>query len=166
MRTSPTRLLAAGLLGVLVGVVQVAFAQSSNTEVGTWKMNIAKSKFSAGTASKSGTVKFEAAGTGIKVAVDSVDADGTVRHWAFTANYDGKDNPITGDSPYGDVVARTRIDAHTTRSIYKKSGEVTVTQTAVVSSDGKTRSVTATGTNAMGRPVDNVTFYDKQVRRR
>jgi hypothetical protein len=158
--------LAAVLLGVLLGVVQVAFAQSSNTEVGTWKMNIAKSKFSPGTAAKSGTVKFEAAGAGVKTTVDTAYVDGTVSHWGFAANYDGKDNPITGNSPYGDVVARTRIDAHTTRNVYKKAGKVTVTQTAVVSSDGKTRTVTATGTNAMGQSVDNVTFYDKQVRRR
>jgi hypothetical protein len=161
MRTSLTRLLAVGFLAVLVGVVQVAIAQSSNSELGTWKLNVAKSKFSPA-AAKSGTVTFATDGAGIKTTVDTAYVDGTVRHWESTGNYDGKDNPITGNSPYGDVVARTRVDTHTTRNVYKKGGKVTVTQTSVVSGDGKTRTVTTKGTSAMGQPIDNITFYDKQ----
>src|SRR5712692_2535065 len=131
--------------GALVTIVLggTALAQSSNSEVGTWKLNVAKSKFSLGTALKSGTTKIEAAGAGVKVTVDTVGAEGTVRHWEFTANYDGKENPITGNSPFGnpltgnspfgDVVAlvRTRVDANTMRSVYKNGGRVTVTQTTV-----------------------------------
>jgi hypothetical protein len=143
---------AVALVVVLCGT---ALAQSSNSEVGTWKLNVAKSKFSLGTALKSGTTKIEAAGAGVKVTVDTVSADGTTRHWEFTANYDGKENPITGNSPFGnpltgnspfgDVVAlaRTRVDANTTRTVYKNGGKVTVTQTTVVSGDGKTRTPSA-----------------------
>ena len=85
-----------------------------------------------------------------------------MRHWVFTANYDGKDSPITGNGPYGDSVAITRVDANTTRSVYTLKGVVMVTQTAVVSSDGKTRTVTAKGKNVLGQAVDNVNVYDKQ----
>jgi hypothetical protein len=135
-----------------------ALAQSSNPLLGSWKLNVAKSKGSF----KSGSTKFEAAGAGVKVTVDLVGADGTVSHWAFTANYDGKDNPVTGNSPYGDVVALTRIDANTTRFISKQAGKVTATQTIVVSGDGKTRTVTTKGTDAKGQTVDTIGFYDKQ----
>src|SRR5438093_2812791 len=93
-----------------------AFAQSGNPAIGTWKLNVAKSKYVAGTPSKSGTTKIDAAGAGIKVTVDAVAGDGTARHWTYTANYDGKDVPITGNSQYGDVVAATRVDANTTRN--------------------------------------------------
>jgi hypothetical protein len=161
MRTS-TRLLAAGLLGVLISVVQVALAQSSNSEVGTWKLNVAKSKFSGGAALKSGTLKIEAAGAGIKTIVDGVDADGTVRHYEVTSNYDGKDYPVVGNSPNGDMIALTRINATTTKTVNKKGGKITTTQTAVVSSDGKTRTSTTTGTNALGQTVNNVAVWDKQ----
>src|ERR1700736_5832798 len=82
---------AVGLVVVLGGT---ALAQSSNTELGTWKLNVAKSKFSPGTAVKSGTIKVEAAGAGIKLVVDTVGADGTVRHYEYTVNYDGKDSPV------------------------------------------------------------------------
>jgi hypothetical protein len=146
----------------VVLAVGTAVAQSGNSEVGTWKMNIAKSKFSAGTELKSGTIKVEAAGAGVKFTVDTVGADGTARHYQYTANYDGKDVPVAGNSPYGDMTARTRIDAATTKAVNKKGGKVTTTQTSVISSDGKTRTVTTKGTNVLGQATDNVTVWDRQ----
>ena len=83
-------------------------------------------------------------------------------HYTFTANYDGKDNPITGNNPNGDVVALTRVDASTNRTVTKKDGKVTTTLTGVVSSDGKTLTLTAKGTSATGQKVDSVAVYDKQ----
>ncbi|MEO5740339.1 MAG: hypothetical protein ABIS29_07075 [Vicinamibacterales bacterium] len=136
----------------------MAHGQASNPLVGTWKLNVAKS--SGGF--KSGTTKIEAAGEGVKFIVDMVAADGKASHWTLTANFDGKDSPVTGDSPYGDMTAFTRIDANTTRMVSKKAGKVTVTQTIVVSADGKTRTTTTKGTNAMGQPVDTVAVYEKQ----
>jgi hypothetical protein len=163
MRMSSKRLLAVGILGVLVGAAQMALAQAANPLIGTWKMNVAKSTANPGPVNKSGIVKIEAAGAaGAKYTVDSVTGAGAMQHWEFTTNYDGKDSPITGNSPYGDTVAVTRIDANTTRNVNKKAGKTTVTQTTVVSKDGKTRTVTTKGTNAMGQPVDSVTLYDKQ----
>lgn len=154
--TTKRLLTAAVLVGVVSGTV---LAQSSDPLVGSWKLNIAKSK---GTSFKSGSTKIELAGDGVKFTVDLVGADGTENHWAFTANYDGKDNPVTGNSPYGDVVALTRIDAKTTRITNKQGGKVTSTQTIVVAGDGKTRTTTTKGTNAKGQPVDAMSFYEKQ----
>ena len=101
-------------------------------------------------------------GQGTKVVVDQVMADGTKRHWEFTANYDGKDSPVTGNNPDADTVARTRINATTVQTISKKGGKVTTTQTSAVSSDGKTRTVTTKGVNASGQQVNNVAVYEKQ----
>jgi hypothetical protein len=56
-------------------------AQAADPQVGTWKLNVAKSTYSPGPAPKSGTSKIEAAGAGTKVVVDQVLADGTTRHW-------------------------------------------------------------------------------------
>ena len=89
-------------------------------------------------------------------------ADGTVRQSSYTVVFDGKDNPITGNNLSGDVAAGTRIDANTVKFIYKKSGTVTITQTGVVSSDGKTYTITAKGTNTLGQTINTVAVYDKQ----
>ena len=146
------------VLCLVVVLAVTALAQSSNPLIGDWKLNVAKSKASF----KSGTSKFEAAGDGVKATVDLVGADGTMSHWTFTANYDGKDNPVTGNSPYGDVVAFTRTDANTTRIVSKRGGKVTVTQTIVVAPDGKTRTTTTKGTDAKGQTVDTIAIYEKQ----
>jgi hypothetical protein len=161
-----TRLKRAGRSAAIAGVVAVlagtVLAQTPDAQVGTWKLNLAKSTYSPGPAPASATTKIEAAGAGTKVTVDQPQVNGPARHWEFTANYDGKDVPITGNNPDADMIARTRVNANTVNSIMKQGGKITTRQTSVVSSDGKTRTVTTTGTNAGGRTVNNVAVYDKQ----
>jgi hypothetical protein len=148
-------------LGLFAVAGATALAQS-DSQVGVWKLNVAKSKYSPGPAPTSATTTIEAAGTGTKVTVDQALADGTKRHYTFTANYDGKDAPVVGDNPDADTVARTRINASTVQTISKKAGKVTITQTSAVSSDGKTRTVTTKGVNAKGQKVANVAVYERQ----
>ena len=150
----------ASVLAALLG--GAVLAQSTDSQVGTWKLNLAKSKYSPGPAPKSGTTKIEGVGAGTKVIVDQPQADGSMRHWEITANYDGKDSPVTGNNPDADMVARTRINATTIQTVYKKGGKVTTTQTSAVSADGKTRTVTTQGVNAAGQTVNNVAVYDRQ----
>jgi hypothetical protein len=151
-------------LGLVVVLAGTAFAQSSTpSNIGLWKLNVAKSKNAAGTAPEPRIFTIQVAGAGIKHTVDRPNPDGTVqRLWEFSGNYDGKDNPITGSSQNGDVVAATRVDANTTRYIFKRDGKVTLTQTFVVSADGRTMTLTGTFTNAQGQTVENVRLFEKQ----
>jgi hypothetical protein len=151
----------AGVL-VIVAAAAVVMAQPTNPQLGTWKMNMAQSKFSSGTGFKSATSKIEAVDGRVKHTVDSVYADGTSRRYEYTTAYDGKDVSVIGNSPYGDTTALTHVDATTVRTVYKNKGKVTVIQTSVVSSDGKTRTVTTKGTNPPGQTVDNLSVYDRQ----
>ena len=157
MRQACLAVVVATILVVLGGG---AFAQS-NSDVGTWTLNVAKSKYSPGPPPKSATTKIEAAGAGVKTTVDQVFPDGT-RHWEYTADNDGKDIRVTGNNPDADTIARTRVNATTVQTVNKKGGKVTTTNTSVISSDGKTRTVTTKGTNAQGQMVNNVAVYEKQ----
>ena len=148
-------------LGLSSLLISPALAQN-DSQVGIWKLNVAKSKYSPGPAPKSATTTIEAAGAGTKVSVDQMRADGTATQWGFSADYDGKDNPMTGSNPDADMIARTRIDANTIQSISKKDGKVTTTQMSKVSADGKTRTVTTKGMNGAGKKVNNVAIYDRQ----
>ena len=68
---------------VVVGMVgAAALAQSTSPLVGTWKLNVAKSKAPF----KSGTSVIEAVGDGIKFTVDLVGADDTKSHWDSPRN--------------------------------------------------------------------------------
>ena len=159
--TTRSVVLSVACLGLSAILIAPAFAQS-DTQVGIWKLNVAKSKYSPGPAPKSATTTIEAAGAGTKVSVDQMRADGTATQWGFSADYDGKDNPMTGNNPDADMIARTRVDANTVQSISKKDGKVTTTQMSKVSADGKTRTVTTKGLNGAGKKVNNVAVYDKQ----
>lgn len=151
-------ILAAGVVGVL-GLSGTAFGQA-DPQVGTWKLNLAKSKYNAGQPPKSSTVVVEAAGQGIKVTADTVLANGTNRKISYTAPYDGKEHAVTGTPDY-DMVAITR-SGNTIDGTRKKGGKVVQTFKTVVSADGKTRTTTTTGTNAAGEKVDNAQVYDRQ----
>ena len=140
----------------------VVIAQADNPQIGFWKMNMEKSKFSTGTGFKSATSRIEPVDEGVRHTVDSVYIDGTSRKYSYATRYDGKDMPVLGNSPYGDTTAMTHVDANTTQTVYKNKGQVTVIQVSVVSPDRKTRTVTTKGTNPAGQPVNNLSVYDRQ----
>ena len=138
----------------------VAVAQADNPQMGTWKLNEAKSKFGPG-ANKNHTVVYEAAGDSTKVTVDGTDGEGNPTHNEWTGKFDGKFYAVTGD-PTSDTRSYRKIGSRTLTLIAKKGAKVTLTGRVVVSVDGKTRTVTTTGTNAKGKRVTNTAVYDKQ----
>ena len=73
-------------------------AQAQEAWVGTWKLNLAKSKYDpANLAPKSQTIKQEAvAGGGMKATVDTVDAQGKAFHAEVMTKFDGKSVDIKG----------------------------------------------------------------------
>ena len=149
-------------LGIVLGAgIERVSAQGSAERIGTWKLNVEKSKYSPGPAPKSETVKIEVSGQGEKGTAEGVNATGAPIMTQYTANYDGKDYPLTG-SQNVDMVSFKRIDARTTERTNKKGDKVLTTSTQVVSPDGKTMTTTTKGTNAQGQAVDNVTVWEKQ----
>src|ERR1700722_12250940 len=133
------------LVMLFVGLV-MCFA--ANPSLGTWKLNQAKSKLSPGLP-KNLTVTYEAVGDYIKATVDGVDGQGQPTHNEWTGKFDGKDYPVTGD-PTSDTRAIKQIDDRNFELTVKMGGKVTMTGKAVISADGKTRTVTVSGTNAAG----------------
>jgi hypothetical protein len=141
---------------LLIGTM--CFAQNPN--MGTWKLNEAKSRLTAGFP-KNTTVTYEAAGDSIKATVDGVDPQGKPTHTVWVGKFDGKDYPVTGD-PTADTRALKQIDAHTLELTSKKGGKVTLTGKIVVAADGRSRTLTASATDSMGMKVEGMSFYDKQ----
>jgi hypothetical protein len=150
-----TSLLTLGLCLVAV----ICFAANDAT-MGTWKLNEAKSKLAA-SGPKNNTVTYEAAGDSVKVTIDGTAADGTALHSEWTGKFDGKDYPSTGN-PNEDTRSTKQIDDHTLHVTSKKGGKVVLTAHVVISADGKSRTVTVTGTDAKGKKYKSVAVYDKQ----
>jgi len=124
--------------------VSVALGFQDNPNMGTWKLNEAKSKF-AGKA-RNHTVVYEMAGDQIKVTVDGVDENGGAVHNEWTGKFDGKDYPVTGETN-SDARAFRMINKRTLELTNKKGGQTTLTGRIVISRDGKSRTVTTTATD-------------------
>ena len=148
------------LLILVVCFLAGAVCSASDTQMGTWKLNEAKSKIAAGTGMNN-TVVYEAAGDSIKVTIDGKAADGTATHSAWTGKFDGKDYPSTGN-PNEDMRSVKQIDDHTLHVVSKKGGKVILTAHVVVAADGKSRTVTVNGTDAQGKKYKSTAVYDKQ----
>jgi hypothetical protein len=150
--------LAAGVL--LLGFGGIAGAQSTDPLVGTWKLNLAKSTFSPGPAPKAVTLRYEAAGQGLKVTVDSEAATGRTK-WEYQAGFDGKDYAVTGNAQ-ADMVSLKRLTSTSSEAAFKKGGKATTTSTRAVSADGKTLTITTKGTNTEGKTVNDVQVFERQ----
>jgi hypothetical protein len=157
-KTLCTLPIAAALVFVLPGVRPAA---QSDPLIGTWVLNIAKSKYNPGPAPKSETRTYVMAGQDIRASSKVVDADGKPVSSEWTVNYDGKDHPITG-VPDADSLSIKRIDAFNYEFTQKKAGKVVSTGTRVISRDGKVLTISTKGTNAKGQAFTDVEVYDKR----
>ena len=162
MRTLLSTTIIGTALAVLV--VHVA-AQTADPLVGTWELNVAKSKYNPGPAAKSETRTYVVVGQDIKATSTGVAADGKPTSGQWTVNYDGQDRPVTG-SPAGsaalDALSLKRIDAFTTEFTQKRAGKVVATGTRAISKDGKVMTITTKGTNAKGQAFNDVEVFDKR----
>jgi len=148
------------MLFLAVCLVGAGVSFAADVYTGTWKLNEAKSKLSPNTA-KNSTVVYEDAGDSVKVTIDGTDAAGKPTHNEWTGKFDGKDYPVTGD-PASDTRALKTITDHKLSFTVKKGDKVTQSGTIVVSPDGKTRTLTASGTSANGNKFSITAIYDKQ----
>jgi hypothetical protein len=137
-----------------------SMAQAADNQAGTWKLNVAKSKYSPGPAPKEGTLTIESQADGLKFTIHGTDAEGKTVHMEFSPKYDGKDYPATG-MPGADTISMKKIDDNTIETVSKKGGKPLITTRSVVSKDGKTRTTTQKGTNAKGEKVNNTIVYDR-----
>ena len=137
----------------------VALNAADNT-VGTWKLNLDKSKFDPSPPLKSATSTRESSEGGVKVTTTGELADGTPLNSSYTAKYDGTDSPVTG-APW-DTIALKHVSANTYTSTSKKGGKLYGNARTVISNGGKTMTTTSNGTNAEGKKFHYVMVYDKQ----
>ena len=136
-------------------------AFSADNSLGTWKLNMEKSKFSPAAPVKSLTSIREASDGGVKVTTTGEQADGTAINASYSAKYDGNESPVTG-APY-DTISIKQVNANTlTYTQKKKDGKYSVTGRSVVSKDGKTMTSTVKGTNADGKAYSATMVWDKQ----
>ena len=145
----------------ILALVAVSLQAQTDPFIGTWKLNVEKSHYSPGPAPKSQVSVWALKGKGVRITTTGIGADGKPTSQDTTAQYDGKDYPTIGNPDY-DTTSFKRIDANTLQLIRKQDGRVVQNATIAVSQDGTTRTITTLGTNAAGKPINNVSVYERQ----
>lgn len=157
------KILSGAFLGLLITIGSAAIAAGIDTDpvVGTWKLNVTKSKFSVGPAIKSQTRIYSQSAQGITLNMKTVGADGKETTTQTTYHLDGKDYPVMGTPDYDSLSAK-QIDTNTAEFTLKKAGKPIGTTRRTVSKDGTTLTATSSLTDAKGVKSEEVTVYDKQ----
>jgi len=155
------------VLLVLLVLLSVS-ASGADLLSGTWKQNVAKSKYAPGPGFQNNTVNFESIEGGMKFSADGIDGRGKRIQNGYTLKFDGKDYPthqLVDGKPNpnaADFVSWKKIDDYTYEQTNKFEGKVLTVARHVISKDGKTRTVTTTGVTPQGEKLTNHLVFDKQ----
>ncbi len=153
--------LRATALGLVALAGTPSSAQKADPILGTWDLNVGKSKYTPGPGRKSESRTYVMEGQVIKVTARRTDAAGKSTSGEWTLNYDGKPHPQTGD-PDADSLSVKRIDAFTTEFTQTRAGKAVITGRRTISQDGKVMTITSKGVNANGQAINTVEVFDKR----
>lgn len=148
------------VFGILIATATV-IDQRPDPNLGTWKLNPAKSTYSPGPAPKSEIGTFTRAGENIKLVLNRIDAGGKPVHIEWLGKFDGQFYPSQGDTT-SDERSYRRINDYIYEAINRKDGKVVRSGVSIYSRDGKVRTNTVVGTNDLGQTIYNIQVYERQ----
>jgi hypothetical protein len=149
------------MTAILVLALATAAMAADDPFVGTWILNVAKSRFQPGRELRSEIIKAEAQDNGAKQVIDIVTADGKSIHIEWAAKYDGRDYPGSGNGG-ADTIRLIRIDTNTREQVVKKGGKEFATERIAISKDGKTRTTTLKGKDSKGQEFSSILIFEKK----
>jgi hypothetical protein len=147
-------------VALVLGFAGALLSLAQDANMGSWKLNEAKSKFSAGSPKTTASM-YESSGDNVKVTLDGMGFDGKPSHSTWTGKYDGKDYPVMGDTHQA-TRAYTKVNDHEMKFVVKGDDKVVLSGTITISADGKTRTVKASGMSTAGAKIKYTAVYDKQ----
>jgi len=133
--------------------------------VGTWKLNVAKSKLppSQQAPTKEQTITIKELGDQLEVTNAGTRTDGSSIASKHTVPISGGAVKYEQGGPgEGISLVQTVIDPYNSFITILQNGKQVQIIQAVISKDGKTSRWTTKGTNAQGKPVEGIQVFEKQ----
>ena len=145
---------------MLAALVFAGPAFAADPIVGTWKLNVAKSKFSPGGALTAATRTYTEANGLYTLEQKLTGADG--KETSLRVQYRDGQELKQATAGAVDATLAKKIDANTWDFDLKKDGKVVGHVHRVVSANGKTLTVHNTGMRPSGATGDETLVFDKQ----
>ena len=140
-------------------LAQTASTTEQDLLLGTWQLDLSKSKYIPGPAPRSETRTYARDNEGLKGTIRRRLANGREEVIEYRADFD-HEYPVAGTEAY-DTIKLTRIDARTARADLSHAGRAFGTARRVVSDDGQTLTIEFRREGDTG--VNNVAVYRKQT---
>ena len=147
------------VIALVLGTVVAAWA--ADPTIGTWKLNVQKSRFLPGPGFKSETRSYEQEKDGVKVTIRTVDAKGKDVTSVYLTTPDGVQHAVSGSGGPADEVALKQIDERRAESALMHAGKEIAKTTRVVAADGKTMTITYKGLDPLGNQVDYTLLFER-----
>jgi hypothetical protein len=136
---------------------QPAAVAEQDKLLGTWQLNVAKSRYMPGPGPISETRTYTRGRTGVEGTIQRRFRDS--ERIEYIAEYD-REYPVTGTEAYDHVLLK-RIDAYTAEAILSHAGRVYGTARRVIAQSGNTMTITFRRENAPEATINNVAVYEK-----
>jgi hypothetical protein len=131
--------------------------------VGTWKLNVAQSKFVKGREVKESTVNIVRQGDIATATVNGTDGAGKAISVKYTVPAaGGAENFTEGGPPAGTTVVMTKVNDKAADFTSTMNGKPVGTSHAVVSANGMTLTVTQKGVDEKGKAYTTLSVYNRQ----
>jgi hypothetical protein len=151
------------MLALLVPMVMleaIAADDGSDSSLGTWKLNVAKSTFGSGPAPKSETRTYSEISMGTHVVIESEDASDKKNKAETLLTHNGQPQKIVGNADFDSVTTR-RLDKYETTADLLRNGKVIGTLRRLVSKDGKSMTINQKVTRPDGTTETSMGFYER-----
>jgi hypothetical protein len=130
---------------------------ASDPIIGSWQLDVSKSKYSPGPGPKSETRVYRQTENGVAAVITRTHRDGEVEKIEYGANQDSV-NHVIGTPDY-DAVTLKRVDAYTSEATLSHAGRPFGTARRVIAKDGM--SMVITFKQDAEPPITNVSVYTK-----
>lgn len=143
-------------LAVVTALAGPASAQDKNPRFGQWKLKQDPPALNIMT--------YEPFGNGgMKITVEATSKDGRKTKWTYNTMFDGKDEPVSGDTRTETTAVR-KIDTHTNEITNKRGGKVVQVVTNVLSADGNSINNTYKNYDEKGELTNTTTAVYERIK--
>ena len=129
--------------------------------LGTWNLDVARSKFTPGPTPTSQIRTYEPNANGYKATIKTTYASRKPTSVEYVANYDSLEYPVSGSPDY-DTIRLKKIDSSTSEAVLGHAGKVFATTRRVLSDDGQTMTITFHADEQQGTRIHNVMIFTRQ----